>query len=281
MIIKSLKNTSIETLCKVFNQAFENYFVPIELKKEQLEQKIINDRIDLERSVGAFVDNQLVAFLLHGVGTMKGKKAFYNAGTGVIPAHRSKGITGKMYAYILPKLKAANFESGVLEVITDNQAAIKSYERVGFSIEEELICFKGSINFIDPFPFDKVKQLSVEKINWDNFEKFWDWNPSWQYRSSMVQNDIKNLSTWAYIEDNKALGYVIFDQRNSKIIQFAVDKSRRREKIASTLFHFIAKQSKREISLINVKSSGSATISFLEKLGFKAFIKQYEMFLSV
>jgi hypothetical protein len=66
MEVKSLENTEISELATVFNQSFSDYIVPLKITIEQLENKIKSDNIKLKFSVGAFENNRLIGFILHG-----------------------------------------------------------------------------------------------------------------------------------------------------------------------------------------------------------------------
>ena len=103
MRLQILENIPYEKLLEVFNLSFSDYIVPLCLTQEQLEDKIKTDSIKLEFSVGAFEDNQLIAFILHGYDMIDNLKIVYNAGTGVIPAKRGNRLTKKLYEYVLQR----------------------------------------------------------------------------------------------------------------------------------------------------------------------------------
>jgi len=125
IILKTLEKITTEKLLEVFNLSFSDCVVPFCLTKEQLEDKIKSDSIKLEFSVGAFEDDQLIAFILHGYDTIDNLKIVYNAGTGVIPAKRGNKLTAKLYDYILPFLHENDIDKLLLEVISTNEPAIK------------------------------------------------------------------------------------------------------------------------------------------------------------
>ena len=50
---KNLENISLEVLLETFNESFSDYFVRLQLTKEQLERKLVSDSIDLSLSAGA------------------------------------------------------------------------------------------------------------------------------------------------------------------------------------------------------------------------------------
>ncbi|MDX1479872.1 MAG: GNAT family N-acetyltransferase, partial [Saprospiraceae bacterium] len=86
-------------------------------------------------------DDRLVGFILHGVDGA----AACNVGTGVLPAYRGRRLVQEMYAFVMPLLRQKGVRHLGLEVITDNAAAIKAYERAGFVICRTLLCFAGEV----------------------------------------------------------------------------------------------------------------------------------------
>src|SRR5258706_13798692 len=103
---QTLENTNKIDLLEAFNRSFSDYIVPLSLTYDQFESKIQIDRIDLELSIGAFENNKLIGFILHGFDVINDQNVAYNAATGVIPEKRGNRLTAKLYEYILPQLRA-------------------------------------------------------------------------------------------------------------------------------------------------------------------------------
>jgi ribosomal protein S18 acetylase RimI-like enzyme len=142
MEIRTLSGCSHQEILAAFNGSFSDYFVPLQLTLEQLENKMRTELVDAELSVGAFADDNLIGFILHAYDIVEGRKTVYNAGTGVIPNYRGEGLTRQMYDFVLPELRAKEIDSLILEVITENAAAIRSYEKVGFRRVRKLTGYK-------------------------------------------------------------------------------------------------------------------------------------------
>lgn len=138
--IKTLSKISSPELLDCFNLAFSDYLIPMKLTLEQLETKLKTENINREVSVGAFKEKKLVGFVLHGDRNFGKIRRAYNGGTGVIPAERGHGLTKRMYDFILPILESNAFEEVVLEVISNNIPAIKSYQKIGFKPIRNLSC---------------------------------------------------------------------------------------------------------------------------------------------
>jgi|AntAceMinimDraft_5_1070358.scaffolds.fasta_scaffold10718_3 ribosomal protein S18 acetylase RimI-like enzyme len=275
MEIKTLVGTDKNDILKVFNESFSDYFIPFHLTKEQLTLKMLADKTDLNLSVGVFENTKLIAFILHGVDKVNNEKVIYNGGTGVIPKKRGSGLTKQMYQFILPLLKENKISKLQLEVITENIQAINSYEKSGYQIERELVCYKGEISISNTN--DKLDIIKLQNYNWDIMKLFWDIYPTWQ-NSINVLNELKhnNVSLGAYFE-NQLVGYIIYNPINNRIQQIAVSPSFRQRKVASTLLQEIIKTIGNPLSIINVDKSSKCTNAFLEKIGFRINLEQLEM----
>lgn len=276
--IHTLENTTTDQLLEVFNHSFSDYIVPLVLTKAQLVEKIKSDSVKLELSVGAFENNQLIAFMLHGFDIVEGLKVVYNAGTGVIPAKRGNKLTSKMYGYLLPSLHKKGIAKIQLEVITTNAAAIKTYTNLGFEIVRELNCYKESLQ--TAITIGDVAIRNLETYDWPKLQSFWDFKPSWQNSISAVEKlKNTNISLGIY-RDNNLLGYIIYNPNLKRIHQFAIDKPERNKGFGTLLLDYIGTHYDKAISIINIEHASNMD-KFINKVGLKEFIKQYEMLLSL
>ncbi|PRX56452.1 GNAT family N-acetyltransferase [Flagellimonas meridianipacifica] len=275
MEIKSLVGIKHTDILNVFNESFSDYFVPFRLNEEQLKSKMIADQTDLELSVGVFHNQKLIAFILHGWDTIKNRKVVYNGGTGVIPSKRGNGLTKRMYLFSLPVLEKNGVDKIVLEVISQNIQAIKSYEKSGFVKTRKLACFKGS------FKSNKTnKDLEIRPLlvySWKTMESFWDINPTWQ-NSKNVMNTLRtvNASFGAYLND-QLVGYLIYNPQSKRIQQVAVHKDYRKNGIASTLLSNLAKGHGDTFSIINVDKKAKNMTNFFNSVGLENYLEQFEM----
>jgi len=279
MEIKSLKGIDINVILMVFNESFSDYFVPFKLTEEQLTSKMIVDKTDLELSVGVFENKKLIAFILHGLDRINNQKIVYNGGTGVIPGKRGFGLTKQMYLFNLPILEKKGIDKIVLEVISDNIQAIKSYKKSGFKTIRELACYKGNFTLTQTNKELVIKEL--QGYQWEQMESFWDINPTWQ-NSKNVLNILKtdNASFGAYIE-NRFVGYVIYNPKSKRIQQIAVQKDYRKKGIASGLIAGLAKKYGNTFSVINVDKKAENVSRFFDSIGFKNYLEQLEMELKI
>ena len=275
MEFRTLEDVSPEALVEAFNESFSEYFVPLNMTQDRLQEKMATEGIGLNYSVGTFEAGKLCGFILNAVDEYSGSRTAYNGGTGVLPAFRGKNLTKKMYDFILPTLKDARVEKFLLEVISENSAAIKSYKSVGFTITRELDCFKGAV-----LPKRSVQVLEVTElkdIDWPHLQSFWEWQPTWQNGINSVKRAGKNVKIIGIKKSSQTIAYAVYNVAAGRVLQFAVSKDHRRRGFGSLLFSHIAKDFGHPISLINIDHSATGTLQFLNSIGLNLFLRQYEM----
>jgi ribosomal protein S18 acetylase RimI-like enzyme len=273
MEIKTLEGMPLLSIAKTFNKAFSDYSIPISYTDENFENKIISEGIDLTYSPGAFVDGELVGFILHGLDKISGELKVFNAGTGVVPVHRGKRVVDKLYDYILPILAEKGYYQHQLEVLESNEKAEKIYEAKGFKRVRTVNAYKG---IIIPKNYSGFNIRKVTSLNWAEAESFWNVQPTWQnYTQCILRAPHLHKIIEAEINGNFA-GYAVTDITSGRLKQFAVKPEFRRRGIGSALFSSAANE-KGEVSFINFDESDKGSIAFFELLGLKPLISLYEM----
>jgi ribosomal protein S18 acetylase RimI-like enzyme len=276
MIIHSLSEIQVAHLAGVFNKAFEGYFLPVQLSEQQLSDKIKSENIQLEYSVGVTIDNQLVAFILTGIDIDHQHTISYNAGTGVIPEFRGLHLTEKMYAYLLPILEKQKIRKHQLEVITQNTKALRIYQAIGYNITKTVSCFKGKV--IAPSKESVYDFVKLDLKDDNLVQSFWNHYPTYQNTLSSINRN-KELQEALGIYVNKQLiAYIIYAKGSGRIKQFGVHPTYRNNGIGHQLFYEVQKANPdTDLVLINIGNTDDITHSFLNKIGFKVIIEQFEM----
>lgn len=275
MTVKTLADIDIPQIAAAINQSFSDYIVPFQLNAEQLQYKIIQEDVNLDLSVGVFDGDALVGLMLHGLRKNNDNLVAYNAATGVIPTYRGKGLVGKMYDFLVPKIQELQVQKMVLEVIEGNEPAIKAYEKMGYSISRKLVCFSGTAN-VDDAP----KEISVKEaveFQWNKWLSFWDIQPSWQNAVQSLENSKAICKVLEAFLDGEPVGYLIYNANSKKVNQFAVSPSYRQKGIATALFSHLQQILDSEMYVYNIDGASAACISFLKTLGLKEKVNQFEM----
>lgn len=277
MQFRTLEHTSSEEILNIINLSFADYIMPMQLTPEKLASKITSEQIDQHISVGAFEGDMLVGFMLHGSKSSPKGKVAYNAITGVLPKYRGNKLAVKMYDFLLPILKEKQYDAILLEAITSNIPALKSYIETGFTITRILECYRGKNKQLEA----KDEHIEIIK-DWqhDTFNWIWDWEPTWQNDAQSIINAKNDITCFVYKVEDKPVGYLMFNNLTKRVHQFAVAREHRDKRIATQLFNALTLHDDSEIEIINLQSEVSGA-KFLNRNGFKLFVKQYEMTLPI
>ncbi len=113
-----------------------------------------------------------------------------------------------MLALTLPKLKGKGVKKFTLEVLKDNEPAIKAYRKAGFRIARELDCYE--LEF-DSAGARRTTDITIElqpigKSDLTAFVGSLDWQPSWENSFAAIRR-IPHLldQIWGRVESVKLL----------------------------------------------------------------------------
>lgn len=277
---KILNETSIEILHQAFVDAFSDYQVKIDLPIWKFEGMLQRRGYVAEISMGAFVDERLVGFVLNGLRMWNGKLTIYDVGTGVIGEYRRQGVTNNILSNIKNIIKEKAIEQYLLEVLKPNESAVQLYKNQGFQIERELECFQLDKTQYNPVINHKVDH--VNNLDLNNLKHFWNFSPSWQNSIDSINAASEEFMYSVVRVDSTIVGYGIIDKKSRDIPQIAVDKNFRGKGIGrSIITDFINNTEGSKISILNVDAKDQSLQNFLLKLGFKNIVTQYEMVLKI
>ncbi|MBD1398333.1 GNAT family N-acetyltransferase [Pontibacter sp. JH31] len=278
-----LKEQNIPDLYDTFLAAFADYVVPIKMTREEFAIKFKREGVEPTFCAGVFHNHKLVGFILTGLGEWQGKPTAYNAGTGVLPAHRGNRLTQRLYEFLLPKLRESGIEQCLLEVIDQNQVAIKAYEAVGFETTRTLDCFRSpKQNLL--LTGEEPKDITIRKTmrpNWEAYAEFCDIGPSWQNtKHAFRKSPDKKVTLEAYFEENLLVGYVAFFPKTGSIAQLGVLQNYRNIGVATALLREVVGQTEAPaLMATNIDTTCRIMLEFFERSHFNRILSQYEMLL--
>lgn len=271
-----LSSADATSLFECFLAAFSDYQVDMRISREQFEQRLARDGVQLEISAGAFDEKTMVGFYLNAPGDWQGKKTVYDAGTGVVPAYRRQGIAEELFAMMVPRLKEMGVEQYLLEVLTSNERAVALYRKLGFVDTRRFAVFRKSE------PVKPLSDLSIRRVDepeWELFESFWDGYPSWQNSIDAVERVANERVVVCAYANEKCVGYGIAFRPGSSLMQLAVAREYRRKGIGARVLSALQREvsSTEGLKVNNVDEELKETLAFYEAMGFKMVLEQFEM----
>lgn len=282
MVYQTLSHTPSSILLATFNQAFSDYINPTPpLSMKVFDWKVQRDGMSKPLSVGMFNDEEeLVGFMLHAKGMWKGKKAVYNGGTGIIPYYRGDGGGKAMYEFILPLLKEKGIEGSVLECIVGNDRAFHLYQKTGFEVDRELICYAGMISPLSVPPAGAYWR-ELEALDESLVTRFWECEPSWQNSLGAVSRVAWSYKQLGLFIEDQLVGYGVINPLNGYIPQFGIHPDYRRQGLGRFLFSLLQSTTHRQLALINIDASSQSIPPFVDAIGMKETLRQHEMWLPI
>jgi ribosomal protein S18 acetylase RimI-like enzyme len=127
-------SVDFDALLALFNGAYSDYFVPLQLDRAGLEYTIDVCDIDLAASRVALEDDRPVAFAFLA---LRGEEGWIG-GMGTLPTHRRRGLGEEALTEVLANAGTRGATSVRLEVIEQNEPARRLYEKLGFAHERDL-----------------------------------------------------------------------------------------------------------------------------------------------
>ena len=273
MTIRNLSGISFEIILECFLKAFDNYFVELPTDKEYYKQRWKAAKVNFTYSYGMFEGEIMVGFILHALDKRKNRLIAFNTGTGVIPEYRGKRIVSSIYTHALKDLKKKNIEMSVLEVITKNDIAIKTYENIGFVKCKEYKCYNGKIE-LNSIEDVELEELDLKDVDWNNLpnQELYSWD---NQKESLMQG---NYRYFQLIYKTEAESFFIINTEINHLAQFDLLKSEDNGWLR--LFNGIRKVSE-TIKINNVDNSLKEKQDVLVSIGLKNTVDQYEMELKI
>lgn len=272
MHFSTLEHTPISDITACMNAAFAEYEISIQWTDESLQQKMRIEDIDLSLSVGAFDNGTLAGVIL--MGADDNNRRVWDGGTGVIPAYRGQKLTEQMFEYVLPILRQSGAKLMLLEVLENNKGAYKTYERLGFQPTRLLHAYKGNII---PGKKGSYEIETVPRYDADELLGLGDWQPAWQQMNQRIANRGASVTTICIRKQGRIAAYAHYDEAAMRVHQFGVARQFRRKGMATTLFSHIANGKPEPFLIINIDAGSENTNAFLQAVGLKNHISQYEM----
>lgn len=281
--IQSLENIDFTTIHSSFQNAFADYLVDISyMTLDVLTKRFTKNGFRPDLSAGVFENENLVGFTVVGSGSFKGGQAAFDIMTGIAKDYRGKGLANQMFNLILKQMKDQTIDKFYLEVLQENQSAIKAYSKTGFQKTRGLNCYSLKVgkHKIAGIIQSVVYIDQINKSEIDHYRHFLDWEPSWENHFESIKRIPDHLNIIAAKTMGKVVGLCAYYPTLKWILLLSVDPNYRRKGIATALLEYIVDSLPvfvREIKVLNVQDDDKGMNNFLLNSGFEHVVGQYEM----
>lgn len=284
MEIKSLAHTGPDELFNAFSQAFADYELQLDKKEHQAMLK--RRGFDPKFSFAAFDQGRITSFTCNGIGNFNGILTAYDSGTGTLKEYRGQGLATQVFEYSLPHLKQAGVEEYLLEVLQHNTGAVSVYRKIGFEVTREFYYFKVDTARICNEANRVEHSFAIRPIDINEYgamiPNFWDFNPSWQNSIESIHRSPESFISLGVFEENKLVGYGVFEPASGDVTQIAVDKQYRRRGIGSLLFRKMVEANRFDsIKIVNTDIACDSITAFFGSKKIEPTGKQFEMKIKV
>lgn len=168
---KSILEYGLTKSAEVLNHGFSDYLVPVEIDAAKFHGMMRADSIDVNFSNVVLCDGDVV-----GVGLIA-RRGWTSrlAALSVVPEARGKGIGEWITGQLIEESRARGDKRMVLEVIEQNERAVRLYEKLGFRVVRRLVEYEaespegkeGELTEIDIYHLSHlVHEYGYENLPW-------------------------------------------------------------------------------------------------------------------
>jgi ribosomal protein S18 acetylase RimI-like enzyme len=187
-----------------------------------------------------------------------------------------------MFEHTLPGLQERGVTSFVLEVITDNEPAIRAYRKAGFDIRREFRCFELRVADlrVGTVGSDMLRVRSVDRQVVSDLARYADWPPSWENSFAAIARIQDELIVVGAFDGETCVGAAAYTPMFNWILTILVEPTYRRQGVGTALIQELVRSLPEQIEavrLLNVEASDVGMVKFLVRLGFGPLVNQYEM----
>jgi ribosomal protein S18 acetylase RimI-like enzyme len=277
MKLQNLCTTGIETIHKAFIDAFSEYEVKIDMPIEKLNEMLLTRDYNPFLSIGCFENNRLIGFILTGYRSIDNTKCCYDVATGVIKEYQNRHVGSILIKELKRSIERNGINQFQLEVLENNIAARKLYEKNGFSITRRLRCYEK-----EPQRYSISKTLyevsrDSEVLRSINENEYVSYKPTWQNSLKAFYNNMDKYYVISLLDSTIIVGYGVIHKEKGDILQVGVKGTYRDKGIEELLIDEMANSiSKSKVRLLNIEDN-SYMQKKMEENKYNNFVNQYEM----
>jgi ribosomal protein S18 acetylase RimI-like enzyme len=276
-----ISDVDFEAYVESVNEAYADYFVPLQVDPERMQGLIFREDLDIDQSRVAVDSNgQILGSCMLGI---RGDHGWIGV-MGVVPEYRRKGIGRAILKELVRNARQLGLDFLTLEVISQNVGAFKLYENMGFEKLRTLVIFDRGVEDVPALS----SSLRVEKGTAEDvlqyYDQFHDIENPWQRQKKSIECLMDNWKTRLLVSDDSVVGYVggWFRDERVQIWDAAVSKDLDdREEAVNVLFASLLNEFPKATSgMLNV-GEDDIIVQPMQALGYRQSLRQYEMRLIV
>ncbi len=268
---KSLNDISYNQIAACFNLAFSDYYLPIQFTGQELQNYFAISGADRNVSYGAFSNGEMVGFIFNSCNIYNNHKAVFDIGTGVVPEHRGNKVFTNLFSYAEQELKKQHIEKYYLEVLQQNDKAISSYQKQGFTIIRNFSILQANGNGKRAINTG-VEYIPLHDFDWDTVGHCNCLNPSYEHSINILKINPNLYNVACRKENDKISAFCIFSKQNGSIVQLGYSDINTLKLIVRQLLsefnHIIVK---------NIDVNYSSILEMLHSINFSEVARQFEM----
>lgn len=268
---RTLENTSYRQLAECFCLAFSDYYFPMNLSPEQLREHLEQSGVDLKLSYGAFIEDNMVGFIFNSSSLYNGKKAAFDVGTAVVPEHRGKGVFHQMFQVMEPQLAQEHIDTYYLEVLQQNERAVRLYQKHGFSIEREYIVLRSGEKPAQNDSF-QGEEIDFSKFDVSQASNCITVKPCFEHCTGVLQKH-PHLYEVRYTRRKGIISaFCIYAKENGAILQLGYQELPDLKHILQSMVSTFP-----SVGVKNIDTAYPQVLELFDSLHFKEVTRQFEM----
>lgn len=260
-----------QAITDAFNAVYEGYALPTRLATEQIERHIDSSDIALSESpLWLDDDGAVIGMAMLGVRGDRG----WIGGFGIARPYRERGLSHRLIHEVIERVRRLGLREIALEVITSNVAAIRTYERAGFSHGRDLLVLlrrpgPGAID-IDTTVVTTAEPALLLANRPQAAER-----PAWQHEAASLIGD-GSLCGLALGPADAPLATAVYLRPDDTSIRIADLAAIDQEAARTLLAALIQREPDTTIALVNEPEASNALPALYDH-GWQEVMRQHEM----
>jgi ribosomal protein S18 acetylase RimI-like enzyme len=258
---------SIEQLADIYTHARKNYLVPMPMSPGRLKEYIRVYQIDLDRSLVAVEEGDMVGVGMLGLRTGRS----WVTRMGVLAGERGKGIGEKLARGLLEISDSLGIAYNQLEVISGNDGAHRLFRKLGFEDYRELLVLDRVAGEARP-PVVKADQLDRHACL-----KYLEARPepqAWTNQTESV-HQVKGVEGFEIDLPSLGRGWLVFQNTGEQLARLMFETSSL-EVMQELLAHLHAASPGLDANVENIPAS-AYQLPALEQFGYQVSFRRIEM----